>query len=186
MEERLLAVTRDTAAKIARLSRRQLDYWARTDLVPASIDGTVGTHRHVRLYGFLDLLALTVAAELKQRGVSLQHIRQIVRHLKTRGYDHPLTQLSYATVNKQVYFQREDGTWEGGLRPDQIVLHEVLNLRPLSERIAEGIRRDQNEVGQTERRRGTLGTRAGGPPPGGADRASSGVISPTPEGEGTT
>jgi len=159
VEERLLAVTRDTAAKIARLSRRQVDYWARTDLVPASIDGTVGTRRHVRLYSFLDLLSLTVAAELKQRGVSLQHIRQIVRHLKTRGYDHPLTQLSYATVSKQVYFQREDGTWERGLRPDQIVLHEVLNLRPLRDRIAQGIQRDQTEVGQTERRRGTLGSK---------------------------
>src|SRR6266702_2066565 len=74
VEERLLAVTRDTAAKIARLSLRQVDYWARTDLVPASIEGTVSSRRRVRLYSFLDVLALTVAAELKQRGVSLQHI----------------------------------------------------------------------------------------------------------------
>lgn len=157
VDERLLAVTRDTAAKIARLSPRQIDYWDRTDLVPASIDGEVSAHRHVRLYSFLDLLALSVAAELKLRGVSLQHIRQIVRHLKAQGYDRPLTQLAYATVDKQLYFQREDGTWEGGLRPDQIVLHEVLNLRPIRDRIAEGVHRERVQVGRTERRRGTLG-----------------------------
>lgn len=159
MEERLLAVTRDTAAKIARLSLRQVDYWAKTDLVPASIEGTVSAGRRVQLYSFLDVLALTVAAELKQRGVSLQHIRQIVRHLSACGYDHPLTQLSYATIGRQVYFQREDGTWEGGLRPDQIVLHEVLNLQPIRERIAEGVHRDSAQAGRTERRRGALGNK---------------------------
>ncbi|HKN98438.1 MAG TPA: DUF433 domain-containing protein [Pseudonocardiaceae bacterium] len=159
VDERLLAVTRDTAAKIARLSLRQVDYWAKTDLVPASIDGAVSASRRIHLYSFLDLLALSVAAELKQRGVSLQHIRQIVRHLKSRGYDRPLTQLAYATIGKQVYFQLEDGTWEGGLRPDQIVLHEVLNLRPIRDRITEGVHRDRAQVGRTERRRGALGSK---------------------------
>ena len=159
VDERLLAVTRDTAAKIARLSLRQVDYWAKTDLVPASIDGAVSASRRIRLYSFLDLLALSVAAELKQRGVSLQHIRQIVRHLKSRGYDRPLTQLTYATIGKQVYFQLEDGTWEGGLRPDQIVLHEVLNLRPIRDRITEAVHRDRAQVGRTERRRGALGSK---------------------------
>lgn len=159
MEERLVAVTRETAAKIARLSTRQVDYWAKTDLVPASIDGAISAHRRVHLYSFLDLLALTVAAELKQRGVSLQHIRQIVRRLKARGYERPLTQLTYATVDKQVYFQGEDGTWEGGLRPDQIVLHEVLNLQPIRDRITEGVHRDRAQVGRTERRRGAVGNK---------------------------
>jgi uncharacterized protein (DUF433 family) len=159
VDERLLAVTRDTAAKIARLSLRQVDYWAKTDLVSASINSAVSAGRRIRLYGFLDLLALSVAAELKQRGVSLQHIRQIVRHMKARGFDRPLTQLTYATVDKQVYFQREDGTWEGGLRPDQIVLHEVLNLQPIRDRIADGVHRDQDQVGRTERRRGALGNK---------------------------
>jgi uncharacterized protein (DUF433 family) len=157
VDERLLAVTRDTAAKIARLSRRQVDYWAKTDLVPASIEGTISASRRVRLYSFLDLLALTVAAELKQRGVSLQHIRQIVRHLRARGYDRPLTQLSYATVDKQVYFQREDGTWEDGLHPNQIVISEILHLQSIRDRIAEGVHRDHALVGRTEQRRGTLG-----------------------------
>ncbi len=156
MDERLVAVPGATAMSIARVSPHQLYYWHKTDLVPASISRAVGGRR-VRLYTFLDLLALTVAGELKQRGVSIQHIRQIVKRLRQRGYDRPLTQLSYATIDKQVYFQCEDGSWEGGLRPDQIVLHEVLHLQPLRERIAEGVRRDQAQRGQTEKRRGRVG-----------------------------
>src|ERR1700756_4275283 len=89
LEESLIAVTRDTAAAIARLSIRQVNYWAQTQLVAPSMNHAVTAHRRVRLYGFRDLLALTVAAELKQRGVSLQHIRQIVRRLQAQGYEHP-------------------------------------------------------------------------------------------------
>lgn len=159
VDEQLLAVTRDTAAKIARLSRRRVDYWAETGLVTPSVDRKLSVRRRVRLYGFLDLLALAVAAELTERGVSLQHIRQIVRRLKARGYKDPLTELRYATVAKQLYFQLEDGTWEGGLRPDQIVFHQVLNLEPIRNRIARGVARDEQQVGQIEKRRGVRGSK---------------------------
>ena len=68
-----------------------------------------------RLYGFLDLLALLVASELNDRGVSVQHLREVVGHLKSRGYDRPLSQLTFATISNRVYFQHDDGTWEGDL-----------------------------------------------------------------------
>jgi len=84
-DEQRMAVTRDAAARIARLSVRRIDYWARTGLIKPTVDAQGSTGR-VRLYGFLDLLALVVAAELNVRGVSVRHIRQIVGHLK-----HPCT-----------------------------------------------------------------------------------------------
>jgi uncharacterized protein (DUF433 family) len=113
----------------------------------------------VRLYGFLDLLALMVAAELKERRITLQHIRAVVTHLRNRGYDRPLTEVRFATYGREVYFQHDDGSWEGGIAPDQLVLSEVLNLRPLRRRIAEGVRRDEADAGRVERRRGTLGSK---------------------------
>jgi hypothetical protein len=64
----------------------------------AEIDTRVTPGRRVRLYGFVDLLSLLVAAELKSRKVPLQHIRAIVSHLQSRGYSNPLTQLGFATV----------------------------------------------------------------------------------------
>ena len=154
-----LAVNAATASRITRLSDRQLDYWARTGLVGPSVNRRLTPGRRVRLYSFLDLLALMVAAELKERSISLQHIRAIVEHLRARGYDQPLTEVRFATQGRELYFQRDDGTWEGGITPDQLVLSEVLHLQPLGRRIADGLRRDEADVGKVERRRGTLGSK---------------------------
>jgi uncharacterized protein (DUF433 family) len=159
IDEQLLAVARDTAAKIARLTYRRVDYWAETGLVAPSVDRKLNGHRRVRLYGFIDLLALAVAAELTERGASLQHVRQIVDRLKARGYERPLTELKYATVGRQIYFQLDDGTWEGGLRPDQIVFHEVLNLQPIRNRISRAVARDEQQIGRIEERRGVHGSK---------------------------
>lgn len=158
VDEQRMAVPRDTAARIARLSIRRVDNWARTRLVEPTVD-THGSTGRVRLYGFLDLLALVVAAELNARGVSIRRIQQVVGHLKSRGYDRPLSKLTFATVGNRVYFQHDDGTWEGDLRPDQLVLREVLDLEPLRQRIAEGMRRDEALIGKVERRRGALGSK---------------------------
>jgi uncharacterized protein (DUF433 family) len=154
-----LAVNAATASRITRLSDRQLDYWARTGLVGPSVNRRLTPGRRVRLYGFLDLLALMVAAELKQRRISLQHIRAIVEHLRARGYDQPLTQVVFATHGHEVYFQHKDGEWERGLTPDQLILSEVLHLEPLHRRIRDGLRRDEADVGRVERRRGALGSK---------------------------
>jgi len=158
VDEQRMAVPRDAAARIARLSLRKIDYWASTHLIEPTVDTRVSKGR-VRLYGFLDLLALLVASELNDRGVSVQHIREVVGHLKSRGYDRPLSELTFATIGNRVYFQHDDGTWEGDLRPDQLVLREVLDLEPLRQRIAEGTRRDEALAGKVERRRGALGSK---------------------------
>ncbi len=154
-----LAVNASTASKITRLSQRQLDYWHRTGLIGPSVDRRLTPGRRVRLYGFVDLLALMVAAELREHRISLQHIRAIVDHLRARGYDQPLTQLVFATRGRRVYFQHDDGTWESDIAPDQLVLSEVLNLKPLRRRIADGLKRDEADVGHVERRRGALGSK---------------------------
>lgn len=157
--EQQLAVPRDVAARIAGLSERQVDYWASTGLVAPSVDTRISPGRRVRLYGFVDLLSLLVAAELKRRKVSLQHIRSIVRHLGQHGYANPLTQLAFATIGREVYFMHDDGSWEGGLTPDQVVIHEVLHLEPLRSRITAGVRRDETLSGRVERRRGAMGSK---------------------------
>ena len=159
VHEQHLAVPREVAARIAGLTQRQVDYWAGTGLVEPAVDTRISPGRRVRLYGFVDLLSLLVAAELKSRKVSLQHIRSIVAHLRSRGYTSPLTQLVFATIGRDVYFMHDDGSWEGDLRPDQVVIHQVLNLEPLRGRIAAGLRRDASLAGQVERRRGVMGSK---------------------------
>jgi uncharacterized protein (DUF433 family) len=159
VERAKFAATRDTAASIAGLSRRQVDYWASTGLVRPAIEQRVTPRRTVRLYGYTDLMSLLVAATLRRAGISLQHIRVIVEYLRSRGYPEPLTQLSFAVVAGRVYFQHDDGTWEGDLRPDQVVIHEVLDLDTLRARIRDAEQRHRDTVGHVEKRRGVMGSK---------------------------
>ena len=148
----------DRAARLAGVSIRQVRYWEKARLVHPSISRQLSPRNTVRLFGFTDLLQLLVVAELRDR-LPLQHIRRVVGHLRGRGYEEPLRQLVFATVGKELYFQHPDGTWEGGLAPDQVVFHEVIELEPLRRRI-DGVRqRPADTVGEVERARGRLGSK---------------------------
>lgn len=154
-----MVATRDTAASIAGLTRRQVDYWATQGLVMPSVDERLTPHRPIRFYSFMDLMALTVAAELRRRRVSLQHIRQIVGRVRDYGYDQPLTQLRWATEGGQLYFQHPDGEWESGQRPHQALIREVLDLDEVRMTIRRGLERPSESVGHIEKRRGAMGSK---------------------------
>jgi uncharacterized protein (DUF433 family) len=158
-ERERFAATRDTAAIIAGLSRRQVDYWSSTGLVRPAIDQRVTPGRIVRLYSYTELMSLLVAASLRRAGISLQHVRVIVEYLRSRGYPEPLTQVSFAVVAGRVYFQHDDGRWESDLHSDQVVIHEVLDLQPLRARIRDAERRSRDTIGHVEKRRGVLGSK---------------------------
>ena len=73
-----------TACVAAGITYRQLDYWARTNLVEPSIQGAAGSGSQ-RLYSFRDILVLKIVKRLLDTGVSLQNIRTAVEHLRNRG-----------------------------------------------------------------------------------------------------
>jgi DNA-binding transcriptional MerR regulator len=70
--------------QIVGITYRQLDYWARTNLVNPSLRAAAGSGSQ-RLYGFADLVVLKVVKRLLTAGVSLQNIRVAVDHLRSRG-----------------------------------------------------------------------------------------------------
>jgi DNA-binding transcriptional MerR regulator len=72
------------ASRAAGITYRQLDYWARTDLVVPSLRPAHGSGSH-RLYSFRDVLVLKVVKRLLDAGVSLQQIRTSVEHLREVG-----------------------------------------------------------------------------------------------------
>jgi hypothetical protein len=57
-------------------------------------------------------------------------------------------------VGRQIYFQHPDGTWEGDLQPDQIILEKVIRLDPLRLRIDKAARRTADDTGRVEKRWG--------------------------------
>jgi DNA-binding transcriptional MerR regulator len=69
--------TRDVI-EILKISRRQLQYWAQTDLIAPSAQ-TPGGHGR---YTFEDLVALKAAKRLIDAGVSVQRIRKSIRTLR--------------------------------------------------------------------------------------------------------
>ncbi len=73
-----------TACAAAGITYRQLDYWARTGLVEASIRPASGSGTQ-RLYSFRDIIVLRVVKSLLDTGISLQQIRTAVSHLRQRG-----------------------------------------------------------------------------------------------------
>jgi DNA-binding transcriptional MerR regulator len=75
-----------TACAAAGITYRQLDYWARTQLVEPSIRSAKGSGSQ-RLYSFKDILVLKVVKRLLDTGVSLQNIRTAVDALRARGVD---------------------------------------------------------------------------------------------------
>jgi DNA-binding transcriptional MerR regulator len=75
-----------TACAAAGITYRQLDYWARTELVVPTIRTAKGSGSQ-RLYSFKDILVLKVVKRLLDTGVSLQNIRTAVEALRARGVE---------------------------------------------------------------------------------------------------
>src|SRR3954453_21435331 len=72
------------AARAAGITDRQLDYWARTELVEPTVRGASGSGSQ-RLYGFRDILVLKLVKRLLDTGISLQQIRTAVDQLRAAG-----------------------------------------------------------------------------------------------------
>ncbi|GGA55628.1 transcriptional regulator [Pseudoclavibacter endophyticus] len=72
------------AARAAGITYRQLDYWARTDLVTPTVRGAKGSGSQ-RLYSFRDILVLKLVKRLLETGISLQQIRTAVNQLRESG-----------------------------------------------------------------------------------------------------
>ncbi len=73
-----------TACNIVGITYRQLDYWARTDLVSPSVQRAEGSGSQ-RLYSFNDIVALRVVKRLLDAGVSLQRVRLAIDTLASQG-----------------------------------------------------------------------------------------------------
>ena len=71
---------------IVGITYRQLDYWARTNLLRPSVSDARGSGTQ-RLYSYTDLLQLKVIKRLLDDGVSLQRARQAIECLRDAGGD---------------------------------------------------------------------------------------------------
>jgi DNA-binding transcriptional MerR regulator len=71
------------AADIVGISYRQLDYWARTDLIRPSVADAHGSGSR-RRYSYRDLLELKLVKTLLDNGIRLESIREAFEYLRDR------------------------------------------------------------------------------------------------------
>lgn len=72
------------AASVVGISYRQLDYWARTDLIRPSLADASGSGSR-RLYNYRDLLELRVIKSLLDAGIKLECVRKAFTYLREQA-----------------------------------------------------------------------------------------------------
>jgi DNA-binding transcriptional MerR regulator len=79
------------AANVVGITYRQLDYWARTDLIRPSLSDASGSGSR-RQYSYKDLLELRVIKTLLDAGIKLESVREVFTFLR----EHVTTDISSA------------------------------------------------------------------------------------------
>jgi DNA-binding transcriptional MerR regulator len=72
--------------KIVGITYRQLDYWARTDLLRPSLADAAGSGSQ-RRYSYQDIVELKVIKQLLDAGVNLKQARKAIECLRVAGED---------------------------------------------------------------------------------------------------
>src|SRR5688572_10780904 len=122
--------------KIVGISYRQLDYWARTDLIRPSIADARGSGTQ-RLYSYRDLLELKVIKRLLDAGISLQSARKAVDALRQVG---DVASANLVLNGSQPVLAQGDDQLIDLLKGGQGVLNIVLPLAGVVEELDADIR----------------------------------------------
>jgi DNA-binding transcriptional MerR regulator len=127
------------AARLARITYRQLDHWATTGLVAPSLAPARPGTGNRRRYSFTDVVVMRTAGELRRAGVSLQSIRKVVGELKRLGDGFQLTQARLIVDGNDIVVLVDEGTALSVLRePGQGVLRLVLDLGGVVRELRQG------------------------------------------------
>jgi DNA-binding transcriptional MerR regulator len=89
--------------RLVGITYRQLDYWARTDLLRPSLQDASGSGSQ-RLYSFTDLVQLKVVKRLLDAGMSLKRIRSAVDILRSQlETEQPLADVTLLSDGQTIY-----------------------------------------------------------------------------------
>lgn len=128
--------------KLVGITYRQLDYWARTDLLVPSLQQATGSGSQ-RLYSFTDVVQLKVIKRLLDAGMSLKKIRSAVEILREQlDSDQPLADVTLLSDGQTIYaahseeevvdiFRRGQGVFGIAIGPVQDEVEgDILQLYP--------------------------------------------------------
>ncbi len=92
-----------SVCRIVGITYRQLDYWARTNLLKPSMQEATGSGSQ-RMYSFSDIVQLKVVKRLLDAGMSLKRIRSAVEILREQmESDQPLADVTLLSDGKSIF-----------------------------------------------------------------------------------
>jgi DNA-binding transcriptional MerR regulator len=119
-------------AEIVGITYRQLDYWARTDLVRPSMADAKGSGTR-RRYAYRDLLELKIIKQLLDAGIKLETVRDVFSNLRQHvGED--ITSANIVIDGGTAVLARDDGELVDLVRTGQGVLN-VLSLGRVAQEV---------------------------------------------------
>ena len=124
-----MAFNNKEVCKIAGVTERCLRHWTAMGLVTASASYKKGTIEKTR-YNLRDILSISVIKQLRDKGFSLQKIRESVNRAKRIwGIDQPLAQLRVACLMEAVVFKKDGAYVEAlsGQHVFSIAINEIRN-----------------------------------------------------------
>jgi DNA-binding transcriptional MerR regulator len=125
------------AAEIVGITYRQLDYWARTDLVRPSVADATGSGSR-RRYSYRDLLELKVVKTLLDAGIKLESVREAFRYLRDQlGEDIASAQLVIS--GGSAILVRDGEELVDVLKRGQFVMTSVLSLGGVQKEVDDAI-----------------------------------------------
>ena len=125
------------AAEIVGITYRQLDYWARTDLVRPSLADATGSGSR-RRYSYRDLLELKVVKTLLDAGIKLESVREAFSYLREQlGEDIASAQLVIS--GGSAILVRDGDELVDVLKQGQFVMTSVLSLGGVQKEVDEAI-----------------------------------------------
>jgi DNA-binding transcriptional MerR regulator len=113
------------AAEIVGISYRQLDYWARTDLIRPSLADAKGSGSR-RQYAYSDLLELRIVKQLLDAGIRLENVRHVFDELRRMVGDQ-IAAANLVIDGSSVALALDDGELLDLVKQGQGVLN-VMNL----------------------------------------------------------
>jgi DNA-binding transcriptional MerR regulator len=128
MGDARLGFSAGEAARITGVPYRTIDHWARTKFIAPSIAEAQGTGTE-RLYDFKDLVALRVARELRDAGITTSALRRVIDALREKSFESPLAELKLVAIGRDVVIVSGKEELVSVLRsPGQTYLAFVLDL----------------------------------------------------------
>lgn len=125
------------AAEIVGISYRQLDYWARTDLVRPSVADATGSGSR-RQYSYGDLLELKVIKSMLDAGIKLESVREAFDYLRQQlGTDIASAQLVIS--GGSAILVKDDHELIDVLKRGQFVMTSILSLEGVQREIDSAI-----------------------------------------------